>query len=127
MRPYTLTPTAVRTILESFRCIKFEFVAPCFVLHGREYRALSLGLLARWRLVPTSGIGQRHGWWVEKFDGSEKTEVATTVRGLRRLVLEWLTEKEDGPKPVFAGYAFYASLHRNRNGEFFIWKRRRIM
>ena len=125
MRSAALTPAAVRAVLESFRCIKFEFSGLGFVLHGREHRVLSLGRLARWRLVATSGIGQQGGWWLEAFDGSEKTEIATTERALRRIVTEWLAEKENGQKPARPGYTTYASMNRNRHGEFWVWKFRR--
>lgn len=123
-----MTPSVVRSVLESFKAkghLRFDYEAPCFVLHGWRHHVLYGGFHARWRLVPTSGIGAEGAWWIEDWDGDGKTEKAATKDDLARLIREWLALQDDGQKPTLPGWEAFAACSHTRDGDYYVWRLRK--
>ena len=117
----------VRGILDAFP-IKHEvgpygFTMRATVMHG--YRDTDKD----WRIRCGSGIAGRGGhWtlvWVES--GRAISSAIAAKNGLRRAIREQLATLSYGPRPPNRdGYVHYATWHRTRFGECFVWKSRRI-
>lgn len=76
------------------------------------------------RLQKGSGIAEDNRWFLSRIRGEERDlrGPVSTKRELRRIMIEWLTEKSDGPKPPPRdGYTIHAKKNRNSFGEHYVW------
>lgn len=119
-----LSTKVVHEILSAFGCFWFAHDGYGFRLWRTECRPFGGGPTPpppphEWRLSRGGGIsgeGDRV-WWLERNDGSEKSEKVTTRKDLRRIVREWLA----GPRE--AG-ATFVKMHRTNAGAHYVWCRR---
>lgn len=124
----SLSWSAVREVLESFGCFRFESGAYGFTIgSGMQLGHPMPGNVSRqqMRLESGSGIAGRSGHWalVEVRSG-KRTASVTTRAELRRVIREWLVDEARPPDDE--RWTWHAKQHATRFGKHFIWARRAV-
>lgn len=117
-----MTPQDVRSVLESFKSLRFTVGPLGFALRGCD---LAFDSIPPARIERGSGIAGNGGRWCLVYDigTGARSQAATTKRQLRRLVTEWLAG--DRPSDLLSGFICYAKLNHNAQGDAYVWVVRR--